>query len=315
MVLRHSALINIKQGLKSGLPGSRMRPGMVDPSTADWIALSSKLSAPIRTEFLSVIQTLLLFLDLPTPELNVYCRKIISLIEMTRTSLVNQGIQVHLFCRCPRSFVAYKTAYVDVITKLKERRHELPSAVQERVRILVLPLSSNFTVQRVGDSPLNYTPLPRRKVHSHKSSGVSLRPSRTQQARGALLPRPIPPPDAFTTPSKKAINSKDAVAHRGTLKRIWSQFEIKHLYRQTATSVEKRSSGVRQPRSPARTGTRLNEQQASEAADENTSPLEYRIIRPLPRRFGIFCTGKTSMHGPNPAALRGRRTGSARPLE
>lgn len=40
---------------------------------------------------------------------------------------------------------------------------------------------------------------------------------------------------------------------------------------------------------------------------DSSSSGSFRIIRRLPQRFGIFCTNKTSMHGPNPSALRARR--------
>lgn len=221
--------------------------------------------------FLEAVEELKTCSGLVSSEFRRHSRKIISLIEVARRTLTAAGISLHMFRSCSPTSAPFRTAYVELLKILKERRYDVEEILQERVKHLLQPLSSGFFIQRRGDPtlpPLLQMPTPSSTRGSHdRSHNLTSRPA-TVARMAASYTSLMPPPDAFPVvlthkPIKKALSS----LHR----RLWDP------------EIFISPSPRRHVRSPDR-------------EQENEFPLSrFAQARPIPRRFGIFCTGKGSM--------------------
>ncbi|KAF5376067.1 hypothetical protein D9615_007681 [Tricholomella constricta] len=212
--------------------------------------------------------------SLPSKDFRRHCRKIVTLIEIARKTLTEAGIKVHLFSPCPASLALCKSAYVDLLHMLNERRIDVDPALEERVKKLVFPLSSGFQIIRKDEpypSPLpSATPTIKAQATLRQPGPIAFNARNPALIPAVPVTAMMPPPDAFPV----APSALNGLAKRREPKLPGRYWDV------VLPPRNRRSS---------RRGSNLEDEQ------ENVSPPP-RLLRPAPRRFGIFCTGKTSMH-------------------
>ncbi|EDR09621.1 uncharacterized protein LACBIDRAFT_318867 [Laccaria bicolor S238N-H82] len=227
------------------------------------------------------------------------CKKIIALIEVARRTLISAGVQVYAFSYCSEPLAPCKRAYIDLLNMLQENRHNVDAALNARMQSLLVPLSPSFIIHKSG-IPSSVVP-PKSRADQRKAPATAWGPfPYTPSTAATTGPSLMPPPDAFpSVPDKdRQYSNSFRIQRKSSRPRLWTAEEIPI----PAEKPEKR----RRSRSPCKRQTDVDQ--------ENVIPQSHpRIYRPMPRRFGIFCTGKSSMHGPNPAERMGRPT-NVRPL-
>ncbi|TFK36537.1 hypothetical protein BDQ12DRAFT_736879 [Crucibulum laeve] len=198
-----------------------------------------------------------------------HSRKIIALIELARKTLTAAGAPVYSFSYCPPSLVRYKAAYIDLLKMLRENRYNVDPSLQARMHSLLISLSSTFTIQRGEGSDNTPTIECERSGAQYSESISSSRPS--PSFKNSPPTQLMAPPDAFPPP--EIPQSVRLPRMRRQNNRLWDPDTIREVTRKRRTAIP-----------------------AKEIDQENVAPTE-RLIRPMPRRFGIFCTGKKTMHG------------------
>ncbi|KAF9468290.1 hypothetical protein BDZ94DRAFT_1246426 [Collybia nuda] len=220
------------------------------------------------THFLEAAQALRALNNVPPNLFQNSSRKIVALIEVARKTLVVAGVPLYLFVSCSAIMAPFKAAYVDLLHMLKEHRRNVDATLTVRVHSLLTPLRTGFTIQRKGE-PSNIT------LVSGGNPGTWKIPpeSRSQFSGPTKTPDCMPPPDAFPAPANMPprLHKKSfPVRHR-----IWGQED-------TPAALPRRRSQI------------ANTDQENIPA----MPQPRGLARPMSRRFGIFCTGKSSMHQP-----------------
>ncbi|KAF8064026.1 hypothetical protein FPV67DRAFT_1503251 [Lyophyllum atratum] len=259
-------------------------PAMVDLS-ANAVALATRLGS--LAQFLEAVHELQSCRYSPSRYFQRHGRKIVTLIEIARKTLKAAGIQIHLFSSCPDSLVPCKAAYVDMLYMLKERRADLDPALEDRVRNLLSPLSSGFQITRKGDP--YPSPFPRGSATSEvRRIGQRPTPSTPNfilsTSTAAVPIAAMLPPDAF--PVASAAPSGPAERRvTNQPRQLWNIETSPPRYRRSSSTHDDQ---------------------------ENAIPQARLSVRPLQRRFGIFCTGKTSMYQYRQPTPRPR---AARPLK
>ncbi|GLB44211.1 hypothetical protein LshimejAT787_1601410 [Lyophyllum shimeji] len=246
-----------------------LAPAIVDLQ-ANAVNLATRLGSLVH--FLEAAHELRTCRNSPSHYFRRHSRKIVALVEIARRTLQSAGLQIHLFSSCPDSLAPSKAAYVDLLDMLKERRSDVDPALTERVRRLLFPLCSNFHITRKGEHPP--PPLPRVTGDvKMRASSQQPRPSTSQSplatSPDAVPINPMPPPDPFPV----ALATPTRVAKRRVTdppRRYWNVPETPPMRRRRSSDFD-------------------NDQ-------ENAVPPPRLTVRPLQKRFGIFCTSKTSMH-------------------
>ncbi|KAJ7057989.1 hypothetical protein C8F01DRAFT_303493 [Mycena amicta] len=153
--------------------------------------------------------------NLPAPEFRKNSRKIIRLIETARETLQASGILLHLFTSCSARRQERKEVYFDLLRMLKERRDDVDPALQARMNALLVRLSSNFRVRRLGvqQEPSSSAGdwmvtcrtqppgLPRAPAPVVNSRTSSLAPTITTRPPDAAPSKPSPFPGSETSAS------------------------------------------------------------------------------------------------------------------
>lgn len=155
----------------------------------------------------------------------------------------------------------------------------------ERVRSLLQPLSPNFQIIRSGDdnalkiphfAPAARTQAPKATLNLQTTQYSSPMPRESPDKRPSTINSWIKKaPDAFCAIGTSIFCDNGRSAARG--RRLWNvETPAPRHYIPRALSFD----------------------------EENTAP--HLLLRPLSRRFGIFCTGKTTMHQyrEHPRAIR-----------
>ncbi|KAJ6578835.1 hypothetical protein DFH09DRAFT_1148449 [Mycena vulgaris] len=243
---------------------------------ADAVRLCIALQSQLNPAFLAAARNLLSCAKLPAAEFRRHSRKIIRLIETARDKLEASGISLYLFTSCRKSKCMYKDVYFDLLRMLQARRCDVDVTLQARTNSLLIRLSSNFLGR---DS----------SVDPHITSARILLPDKSREALAmgitTCTPQPpkstttcniMPPPDAFPpTPPP-------SVRRRKRSRRSWclEPFLVPEV-----------------PRSRKRARTAI--EQENQIPTRAPAPVTYAYKSPpLTKRFGIFCTGKSSMHRP-----------------
>ncbi|EAU87808.2 hypothetical protein CC1G_09427 [Coprinopsis cinerea okayama7 len=212
-----------------------------------------------------------------------------------------------------------------------------------------MPLSTpRFLIRRAGEGKGDVPQggvRPPSTPHATSTAGMSAASPALASMSPLLLAQPpvqcMPPPDAFPPCPRKTLKSTDILVRKKP-KRVWSSRAEsgsvfgsdweKNMGKSRGTAKRRRltmSSGTKLSWKPTPPPLSLlssrelegeedddddhfdrdNSDGWAEGDDGNEGDVSYRIIRRIPRRFGIFCTGKVSMHGPNPSAMRARSIG------
>ncbi|KAJ7699364.1 hypothetical protein B0H17DRAFT_307850 [Mycena rosella] len=242
---------------------------------SDAVRLCIALQSPLNPGFLCAATHLLSCGTIPPTEFRKHSRKIIRLIETARDRLEASGISLYLFTSCQQPKCTYKAVYFDLLRMLHARRCEVDVALKARTNSLLIRLSSNF----VGRNFL---------ATSHVTSATMLLPEKLRHplAMGITTCTPQPPKSTAPCSSMPAPDAFPPSPALLTRRR-------KRPRRSEPFSVV--PEVVARPRKRARVAAdRENQIPVSAPA-----PVTYVYkAPPLTKRFGIFCTGKTSMHRP-----------------
>ncbi|KAJ7456947.1 hypothetical protein FB451DRAFT_598774 [Mycena latifolia] len=245
----------------------------------DAVALCIALQAETNPAFLSAATDLLSCANLPPTEFRRHSRKIIRLIETARDRLEASGISLYLFTSCQQPKCLYKSVYFDLLRMLHARRGDVDPALQARTSALLIRLSSNFVGR---DSAAGAQVRPARielPDKSRQALAMGITTCTPQPSTSAATCPRMPPPDAF--PPAAAPPTR----RRKRLRRAASQSFL-------VVPAEAASA-------PARKRTRRASEQENEVPAPVPPPGTYTYKSPpLTKRFGIFCTAKTSMHRP-----------------
>ncbi|KAG5726034.1 hypothetical protein E4T56_gene1260 [Termitomyces sp. T112] len=192
-----------------------------------------------------------------------HSRKIITLIEIAKKTLLAMGVQPYPFSTCPPLLVPYKTAYIDLLFLLEKRLHDIDPSLEARVNSLLFPLHAESHV--TGKGELSSGPFPRVSPVLLAGCAPSSSQRLTDATSAACSATLMPPPDSRLP----VIN----------VKRKRRVYPRKNMYGEDEEASSRRLRA---------TNPDDNEQ-------EHDIPAA-RLYNPLRRRFGIFCTPKSSMH-------------------
>ncbi|KAJ7730675.1 hypothetical protein DFH07DRAFT_1065937 [Mycena maculata] len=236
------------------------------------VQLCIALQSQLNPAFLGAAHDLLSCTKLPPAEFRRHSRKIVRLIETARDRLEASGISLFLFTSCQKG--KYKDAYFDLLRMLQARRCDVDVALQARTNSLLIRLSSNFVGRHSGLDPKVLTsrislPDKSRRLLAMGITTCTPQPPKASTASSTTMP----PPDAFPPDAKP-----------------WTR--LRKRPRQALPFYTPEVA------SPPRKRARRSAEQENQVPDP-APPTAYAYKAPrLTRRFGIFCTGKNSMHRP-----------------
>ncbi|TEB33820.1 hypothetical protein FA13DRAFT_1730100 [Coprinellus micaceus] len=283
-----------------------------------WANLAHTLGGSLNDEYLSAMETLASLFTLPPSEFVAISSKLM------HNALTHRGVQAYEFSYCPPALVPYKVAYFRLLCLLRDMRHRIDDTLQERVQRLLLPLSPSFQVH-TGEGPS-------RSVKDHA-------PSASGGLREHRVPMPPPPINWRDAHIQAYVPENPGLRLHRSPRHLWTpgtEGPCGALAPPHQAGLHNGDGGSLGPvkRRPHTSGYRVVSSPSPDEDQENTTPNSHRragedgvgnftaaeddeddsslprvtIIRPNPlRRFGIFCTGKSSMHGPNPRAWRHSR--------
>ncbi|KAF8192745.1 hypothetical protein K438DRAFT_1829574 [Mycena galopus ATCC 62051] len=259
-------------------------PGRTDLQR-DAVRLCIALQSELNPEFLGAATELLSCLATLSPtEFRRHSRKIIRLIETARDRLEASGISLYLFTASYQKS-KWKDVYFDLLRVLQAHRADVDDALQARTNSLLIRLSSNFVGRE--SSVASTSAHPRISLPEQSRASLSLGittctpqpPAESLNATSACIT--MPPPDAF--PPNVPHSFRRRKRRSTPLLPFWVPPEV--------TSPRKRG--------------RHNTEQENEIPGPELPSATYAYkLPPLTKRFGIYCTGKSSMHQHRPWSVR-----------
>ncbi|KAF8208482.1 hypothetical protein K438DRAFT_1930166 [Mycena galopus ATCC 62051] len=259
-------------------PVETKRPGPTDLHS-DVVRLCIALQSELNPAFLGACIELLFYTaKLPPAEFHRHSRKIIRLIETARNTLEDSGISLYLFtASCQKGkWKAFKDVYFDLLQMLRTRRGDVDDALRARTNSLLIRLYSNFDSR---ESSVVSTSSPHKffipeNLRRSLAQGIT---TCTPQPCNSTAEGTMPPPDAF--------------AGRSSWYKKRSRQRLPFLVPEVATRPRKRA--------------RSSDGQENQVPCPEPSSVTYAYKSPpLTKRFGIFCTGKSSMHQQRPRSVR-----------
>ncbi|KAJ7353203.1 hypothetical protein DFH08DRAFT_61532 [Mycena albidolilacea] len=267
---------------------------MVSPSNAqqhppptdlqtDAVRLCIAFQSQLNPEFLGAATELLSCVStLSSTEFRRQSRKIIRLIETARDTLEASGISLYLFTTASCQKGKRKDVYFDLLRMLQTRRADVDDSLKARTNSLLVRLSSNFVGRQSA-------------VASSSSSVRTFLPDKSRESLALGITTCMPQPESGnTTAARLAMPAPDAFPPRAP----------------QSFPRRKRSSPLLPFRVPpavmsSRKRARHTTRQENEIPTPEPSSVTYAYKPPpLTKRFGIFCTGKSSMHQYRPQATR-----------
>ncbi|KAF9484172.1 hypothetical protein BDN70DRAFT_872870 [Pholiota conissans] len=231
----------------------------------------------------SVLIELLHFMQSDNNHFIDYQTEIIMLIELARKKLESAGVVPYLWASCPQKFVTHKTAYVDLLRLLQSNEQYVDTKLQKRLRVLLMPLTSTFTmspdldIQTSRGSPSKASGA-RAPPHA---GGYTHQVPQYLSSSAQIDSSSMPPPDAFPVTDSQPQDLPPA--QNPGEQRIWHSSELRGAY-----SERRARSRSPHPRNDAN----------ADIDQENVAPTSVPFQQPPTRqRFGIFLTGKSSMLG------------------
>ncbi|KAF7373600.1 hypothetical protein MSAN_00570400 [Mycena sanguinolenta] len=240
------------------------------------IALQSHLNPAFlgaATELLSCVATL------SSAEFRRHSRKIIRLIETARDRLEASGISLYLFTASYQKG-KWKDVYFDLLRMLQARRSDVEDALQARTNSLLIRLSSNFVGREssvASSSSLARISLPEKSRASLALGITTCTPHPSSESLNITTCITMPPPDAFPPSVPQSFRRRK---RSRPLLPFWVSAEVPC------------------PRKRAR-HTDTEQENEIPRADELPAATYVYKAPPLTKRFGIYCTGKSSMHQPH----------------
>lgn len=223
-------------------------------------------------DFISAANELTACDDCSSHYIKRHCRKIVTLIEIARTTLTRSGVKLHHARPCMPALQRYKAAYLDMLRMLERQRSRMQDdrAFQERVDRLLLPLAAT---PRHGVAEDTAGPS---SVHSCLSGAPSL-----------FAPPPPPPPlqaPRAGAGTAGAMLPPDVLLGRPS--RSWTP----DAWKQGHLTLSPQRG---RPSWHDRSGNERDE--GSDDEDDEPQPV---LVQQSRRRFGIFCTGKQGSRRP-----------------
>ncbi|KAJ3535104.1 hypothetical protein NMY22_g6639 [Coprinellus aureogranulatus] len=274
-----------------------------------WANLAHTLGGSLNDEYSSAVETLASLFALPLSEFIAVSSKITALIELVHNALHTAGVQTYEFSYCAPALVPHKLAYFRLLRLLRDRRNDIPDHLQDRVQRLLLPLSPSFQVHTgagpshgVGTCSQSPRGSPKTPTLEHAPSPVDTRTyilSRVESQR----PRMPPPPVNWRDARTQATSRNPSALRRGT--QLWTHDEalraLAHLNKRTHNGdadprpvKRRRTSSTSTPKGGYRVVALPPEGDQENTTPDTPKPAADdlpRVIRPPPRRFGIFLHG------------------------
>ncbi|KAJ7452094.1 hypothetical protein B0H11DRAFT_2074278 [Mycena galericulata] len=240
----------------------------------DAVRLCIALQSQLNPAFLAAANDLLSCAKLPPPEFRRHSRKIVRLIEIARDRLEASGISLFLFTSCQKG--KYKDVYFDLLRMLQTRRCDIDVTLQARTNSLLIRLTSNFVGRHSAMASQIFPVRISLPETTRLSLAMGIATCTPQLPKSTAACIAMPPPDAFP-PSAKP----------------WSR----HRKRPRQSLPFLTPEAVRPRKRARRNSTDSEQENQVPAPPEPYGTYAYKSP-PLTRRFGIFCTGKNSMHRP-----------------
>ncbi|KAF7307789.1 hypothetical protein MKEN_01139000 [Mycena kentingensis (nom. inval.)] len=269
---------------------------------ADVVDICLALQSRSSHVFLEAANRLLITLEpasLPAAELHQHSRKIIRLIETARDTLQAAGIALHLFTSCSAPKQALKEVYFQLLRRLKERQDDVDPA-------LLAPDAFK---------PKSFDPQEYTFACRARELAISKRRRRHHQRTRSIVAK------GGDDDEQGWEDDSDGFSYVRSRSRA-STPPPSIVVENTPRRVARKHARTRDPRpcpledSGSGSGSDSDDERRSKnkrlpVRDENAIPPpvagEYKLKSPpLTKRFGIFCTSKTSMHRPGPAVAMGR---------
>ncbi|KAJ7271053.1 hypothetical protein C8J57DRAFT_296341 [Mycena rebaudengoi] len=252
------------------------------------VRLCIALQSELDLSFLDAANELLSWGKLPAADFHRHSRKIIRLIETARENLEDSGISLYLFTHASCQKRKYKDIYLDLLRMLQVRRGDVDVTLKVRMNSLLFRLSNNFIEQGATDEqiPSARLTLPQRNRDAQTQGSISacIQPPPPQPLNSTAPCISMPPPDAF--PPGSACRRRKRRKSTSKPGPLWVP-EMEKLVRHKRVRCE------------------AEQENQVPACVPSTATYTYKPA-PLTKRFGIFCTGKNSMH---------RRSGHPTPVK
>ncbi|KAJ7353218.1 hypothetical protein DFH08DRAFT_61710 [Mycena albidolilacea] len=253
---------------------AQQHPPPTDLQT-DAVRLCIAFQSQLNPEFLGAATELLFCVAaLSSTEFRRQSRKIIRLIETARDTLEASGISLYLFTTASCQKRKWKNVYFDLLRMLQTRRADVDDSLKARTNSLLVRLSSNFVGRQSAVAPSS---SPARTLLPDKSRkslalGITTCTPQPDTANTAASCITMPPPDAFPPRPPQSFPRRKRTSPL-----------LPFRVPPAVTSSRKR--------------TRRRTQQENKIPTSESSSVTYAYkLPPLTKRFGIFCTGKSSMH-------------------
>ncbi|KAF9529131.1 hypothetical protein CPB83DRAFT_853283 [Crepidotus variabilis] len=213
--------------------------------------------------------------------------ELVALTEAARKTLESAKIVPYQWASCPEKLAPHKQAYLELLKVLQFNTEYIDPHLQGRLRTLLMPLTSHFSISKNGDdqqptiyhSNSDYV-RSRSSSPTFSSNTHPLTPTAHEANSKTMLP-----PSAFPEVTVRRSHSHD---HRSSAKakRLWDPVEVAAIM----------SSRCRTRDSRARTSDQ-------EILLPESQSVAFRPPRPQ-LRFGICFSRKSSFSGGRPAGLR-----------
>ncbi|KAF7326691.1 hypothetical protein MVEN_02606300 [Mycena venus] len=247
----------------------------------------------LKDHVLRISELLYCATELSPEEFRRHGRKIIRLIEVTGfsspTLSVSQNLvfsqkrlpvthwklrEYHCICLRLVKRESGKSVYFDLLRMLQARHGDLDDTLKARTNSLLVRLSSNFVG---GQSSVATMSLPGQISLPGKSRQLLAQDITTCAQPPAAMWITMPPPDAFPPSTAQSFRRR--------------RQRLPFLVPEVTTRPRKRSRPI--------------DERENQTPSPELASITYAYKPPrLTKKFGIFCTGKSSMHQHRPPRLR-----------
>ncbi|KAK7055475.1 hypothetical protein R3P38DRAFT_3253532 [Favolaschia claudopus] len=241
------------------------------------IALQSQKSPVFlgaATELLACLATL------SSQEFCTQSRTIIRLIEVARKNLEDSGISLHLFTASCQQGLRWKDVYFSLLRMLQKRRADIDETLEARVNRLLIRLSPHFVD---GKSP----------VASYAWTAATCLPESVRESLANGITTCTPQPGGPSSSGPSITMPPPAVS----VKRNRPKATPESANQEPCRKREKREQKAEDLDPERPDSEEENDESDRPDFDLGLSWTAYAYKSPpLKKRFGIWCTGKTSMN-------------------
>ncbi|KAJ6492862.1 hypothetical protein C8R47DRAFT_1120090 [Mycena vitilis] len=193
--------------------------------------------------------------------------------KTARDRLEDSGVPLYLFTSCQKG--KWKDIYFQLLRMLRAHRSDIDETVQARADSLLVRLSSNFVGRAASGVPPRLPTRLSLPEESRRSLAMGIttctpQPQRPSESTARIA---MPPPDTFPPSAGLCFRRRP---HRQM--RPFLVSAVPPRLRKRAPIVIKQENRI---------------------PDTSAKTYAYKLP-PLTKRFGIFCTGKNSLHQPRP---------------